>query len=104
MGGAHPHTAAELAAAGLEQGHAMVDLGQRSRRVAAQQLAGLGGHHLLADALEQGLAQLVLQLADLVREGGLGHVHPLGGAGEAQAIRQRDEIAQMPHLHENPCE
>ena len=100
---ADPHLPGQAAAAGLEHGDALVDLLQRARREAEEQLAGLGGDDLLADAVEQRLADLFLELADLVREGRLGHVDPLRGPREAQALGQGDEVAKMPQLHENPA-
>ena len=41
---------------------------------AEEQLARLGRHDAPADAIEQRLADLVLELADLVRQGRLGDV------------------------------
>jgi hypothetical protein len=96
--------AGQVARAGLEQRHTLVDLPQRTRSKAAQQFTRLGGHHLLADAFEQRLADLFFELPYLVRQGRLGDVNAFRRPREAQAIAQRDEVPQMPHLHENPHE
>ena len=100
--GADAHLAGQVAAARLEHRDALVDLLQRARREGEEQLAGLGRHHLLADAVEERLADLFLELADLVRQRRLGDVDPLGRAREAQAIGQRHEVAKVPQLHTNP--
>jgi hypothetical protein len=69
-----------------------------------EQLAGLGRHDLLADALEQRLAHLVFELPDLMAQRRLGHVHPLGSPREAEVLGQAHEIPQVPQLHANPHE
>ena len=78
---------------------AVVHLAQRLGRIAQEGLAGLGEHHALADAVEQELPDLFFQLPDLVRQRRLRDVHALGRAGEGQALRQRDEVAQVPQFH-----
>ena len=88
--------------AGLERGDAVVHLLQRARGEAQEQLAGLGGDHLAADAVEQRLAQFFFQLADLVRQRRLRDVHALRGAREAQVLGQRHEVAQVSQFHGNP--
>ena len=87
---------------GSQHRDALVDLLQGPHREGEEQLAGLGRDDLLADAVEERLADLVLELADLVRERRLGDVHALGGAGEAEALGEGDEVAKMPQLHGNP--
>ena len=87
---------------GLQHRDAVVDLLQRAHREGQEQLAGLGRHHLLADAVEQRLADLVLELADLVRQRRLGHVDAVGRLREAEVVGQRHEVAKMPQLHVNP--
>ena len=57
-------------------------------REAEEQLAGFGGDDLLADPVEERLADLLLELADLVRQGRLGHVHPRRSPGEAEVLGQ----------------
>jgi hypothetical protein len=101
--GADPHLPGEPAAAGLEHGDALVDLLQGAHREAEEQLAGLGGDDLLADPVEERLADLLLELADLVRQGRLGDVHPRRGPGEAEVLGHGDEVAKMPQLHGNPA-
>ena len=60
-------------------------------------------HDLLADPVEQRLADLFLELADLVRQRRLGDVHPRRRPGEAQMLGDGDEVAKMPQLHGNPA-
>ena len=82
-----------------QHAQALVDLAQRLGRVADEVLAGFGQHDALADAVEQRAADLLLELADLVRQRRLRDVNALGGAGEAQALGERREIAEVAELH-----
>jgi len=96
------HPPREPATARAQRRDALVDLAQCARRVGEEQLARLGRHHLAADALEERLADLLLELADLVRERRLGDVDVRRGAREAQAVGQGHEVAQVSQLHGNP--
>lgn len=60
---------------------------------------GRGQPHAAASAFEEGDADLVLQLADLAAEGGLGDTQATGGPGEVQFIGDADEVAQVPEFH-----
>ena len=53
-------------------------------------------------ALEQTDAELTLEPADLRRQAGLGDPEPLGRAGEAALVRDRDEISKVTELHVGP--
>jgi hypothetical protein len=85
--------------AALNGMQAAVDLAQRGRHVAAQDLAGLGHAHLLAAAVEQGRTQLVLQLLDLVRQRRLRDVQALRRAGEVQRLGDGVEVAEVAQFH-----
>jgi hypothetical protein len=84
LGDAEPHRAFM---AGPRQ-HVAGFLGQRQQppRIGQQPLAGLGRRHVLAAAIEQRLADIVLQPLDLLADGGLGAVNPFAGAGKAAGI------------------
>jgi hypothetical protein len=103
VGGADPHLPGEPAAARLEHGDALVDFLQGAHREAEEELASLGGDDLLADPVEQGLADLFLELADLVRQGRLGDVHPRRGPREAEVLGHGNEVTKMPQLSEPGC-
>ena len=53
------------------------------------------GHHLATGSVEQGAAQLLLQAAHLLAQGGLGEVDTLGGAGKAAGFDDGDEALQQ---------
>lgn len=57
-----------------------------------------GQRHPPPVTVEQRRAQLPLQGPDLLAERGLGHVRPLGGPGEVELLRDRDEIPQLAHV------
>ena len=61
--------------------------------------AGHGEGDAAVGAVEQADAQLRLELADLLADGGLRHVEALGGAAEVQLLRDRDEVPQVSQLH-----
>jgi hypothetical protein len=90
---ADPHLPREAAAARPQHRDALVDLAQRAHRERVEELAGFGRDDALADPIEQALTDLVLELADLVREGRLGDVDAVGGAREAEALGEGDEVA-----------
>jgi hypothetical protein len=49
--------------------------------------------------IEQGDAELLLELADLLAQRRLRDSHPRGGAAEVQLLRDGEEVAQVPELH-----
>ena len=64
-----------------------------------QGLAGHGEAGAGPRSDEQRGAELLLQLADRERHGGLGHVLGLGGGREAALLRHRHEQPQPPKIH-----
>jgi len=62
-------------------------------------LAVVGGRHALRRTNEQGLADLVLELGDLLTEGGLRDVQLPRCLGEAPALDDLHEVTQLPHVH-----
>jgi hypothetical protein len=49
--------------------------------------------------VEQRLAELGLQAADLLADGGLRDQQALGGAGEVALVGDRDEVLKLPQFH-----
>ncbi|MFO1048085.1 MAG: hypothetical protein U1E52_09330 [Geminicoccaceae bacterium] len=77
-----------------EPGLGLVDLGQHGLGLAQQELAGIGQDELVVDAVEKLAAEGVLELAELLREGGLGDAQLLGGArANHRAPRPRTRAA-----------
>jgi hypothetical protein len=68
-----------------------------------QGLARLGEDHAAADAVEEGAAQVLLQRADGLGEGGLGDVERLGGAVEAAVVHDGEKVLKLPHVHAAPA-
>jgi hypothetical protein len=73
--------------------------GEDPAGVAHQGTPGRGEGHALRRPGEQGLAELVLQGADLAAERGLRDQQVLGGAMERATVGHRQEISQMPQFH-----
>jgi hypothetical protein len=73
--------------------------GERRPRIRQHGLAGLGEPYRAAGPVEQLRAELPLQPADLRAHPGLGDAHPLGGPGEAPLLGHRDEVLELPQLH-----
>jgi hypothetical protein len=73
--------------------------GQPAPRIREEDGAGGREPHAAADPVEQGRAELRLQVADLPGERGLGDVQPLRSAAEILLLRGGDEVAQMAELH-----
>ena len=69
---------------------------QQAPGVSEELLTSCGQADVAAVAHEQGLAELVLKLADLLRERRLADVEPRGGTPEVQIIRHSDEVANEP--------
>lgn len=99
MGGTDAQFAFDLARVLAQGAQAAIDLLQGQGGVVQKGFARLGQHHALGRAVEQQHAQFVLELLDLVRQGGLRDVQPFGGAREVERTRQGIEITQMPQLH-----
>ena len=80
-------------------GERHVGCGHGRARTLEEQLAGLRQLDATGVALEQLNAELGFEPAHLGREPWLGDPQPLGGAGEASLLGDRDEIAKMAEFH-----
>ena len=69
--------------------------------VVLQQAAGLGQRAVAGRAVEQPLAQLVLDPADRLADGRLGPVKPPGGGGETPVGRNGEKRGQIRELHKS---
>ena len=98
-GEAHPQDAggapAHLVDIGLKCGDVIDDLPSAVQ----QELACRCEVHPAGGAVEQLDAQLIFQLADLLREGRLGHMQALGRAAEVPFFRHRNEVVQLADVH-----
>ncbi len=61
--------------------------------------ARVGESNFLAGPVEQRLAEVELELADLRADAGLADVHALGGPGEVRGFDDGDEILQLANIH-----
>src|SRR5918995_1169998 len=77
-----------------------VHLLENASRPRRDGLAGLRDDHAAAVAGEQLGAELGLKPADLVREGGLGHVQLLRRPGEVAMPGDRLGVSELPELHQ----
>jgi hypothetical protein len=95
-------------AEGAERGRAAAQAPDRHDGVArllggVEDLLGVGpqlerrvrGHEASPDAVEQGHAELGLELADLLGERRLGHAQALGGLAERARVERREEVLQL---------
>jgi hypothetical protein len=70
------------------------------RRCLSQEGFASGGHlYTAAASFEQSHSELLLEVPDLLAEGGLRHVQPLGCPPEMKLLRDRYEVPQVPELH-----
>ena len=69
---------------------------QRGAGVGEHGGARLGDPHRAAGAVEENLAELSFQPADLRADAGLGDVGLRGGPGEAGLVGHRHEVLQLP--------
>ena len=79
------------------------DIGRRADgtpRMGDDLLADRGGADLLAHALEDRHAKFLLQLEDLARQRRLGHVAGEGGLAEMAQFGDRDDVSEIPQVHE----
>src|SRR6185295_9475687 len=80
-----------------------LDLHQSQAGVVEKGLARSGQLDAMNAARQQLGADLVLQIANLPAQRGLGGVEPaLGGDREAAFLDHRHEITQMPQFHSRP--
>ncbi|MCY1549661.1 hypothetical protein D9M68_858420 [compost metagenome] len=69
------------------------------RAGALQGLRRIGQVELLADIVEQWLAEQLFQLANLQADGGLGQRHLLCGAAVGEAVAHRAKNLQLAKCH-----
>ncbi|HEY5299544.1 MAG TPA: hypothetical protein VIJ55_02605 [Acetobacteraceae bacterium] len=79
----------------LEARDGGIDLGHDDFGTLKQELPGIGQVKLSAPTLEQRLADGLLKLGDLLREGGLGLVQQLGRARQRARVRHGKKDAQL---------
>jgi hypothetical protein len=72
---------------------------EEALRFDQEELAGLRQRRLLARAVEECGADLLLEFLDLPAQGGLRQMEHLGGLREIEAPADSDEIPEMPELH-----
>lgn len=72
---------------------------QQRYRMVVQGVGGDGRQQALAAALEQRDVEVLLQLADLLREGRLRQGQAFGGAADVAFLVERDEIAELAKIH-----
>jgi len=77
-----------------------VGLDQHAPRLVEHRRAGIGEGDVAVRAGEQRDTELVLELADLLADGRLRDVQPLGCPTEMQLLRDGHEVLQMPEFHE----
>src|SRR6266849_3055889 len=83
----------------LQRHRGLVEDVPRAARVAVEDRARLGELNALAEAVEQGQAQRLFQLFDLVRDRRLAEPELLGGEAEAPEVGHRLEGAQLTQRH-----
>jgi hypothetical protein len=76
---------------------------QRCAGVGKHGSASLGDPYGPGRAVQQGLPEFSLQSADLRAHPGLRDVRFGGSLGEARLFRHRDEVLQLPQLHNKSC-
>jgi hypothetical protein len=75
---------------------------QQTAAIAQQLLALPGQQQPAADTIEQLETQLLLQIADLPRQGGLGNAQAQRRLGDGTELRHSDEGPRAPQVHVNP--
>ena len=92
---AHPQRAGEGVARRARGGGEVVRLDEHAPRTREERLARRGDQHAPPVALEEPHAQGRLELRDLGGERGLRDAAPLGGAAEAQGLRDGERVLQL---------
>jgi hypothetical protein len=77
----------------------LVEVGEQPAGLGQERGARGGEPDAAAGAVEQRCADLLLEEGDLLAERRLGHVQALGGAREAQLLRDRHEVSEPPVPH-----
>jgi hypothetical protein len=67
--------------------------------VRQERLARSGQRHRAAVAMKERLAELALQATDLRADRRLGDRHAIGGARELRLLGHRDEVGELPKIH-----
>jgi hypothetical protein len=80
-------------AAGLVE--VLLDVAESAAGALEEDLAGAGEADGAGGASEEGVAEDILELADLLGEGWLGEVEALGGATEVELFGDGYEVAQV---------
>ena len=80
---------------GLQVAFGVLDLAEDAQGMVHQHLPGIGQGHAAADALEQGEADVVFQLAQLHGNGGRTQMQLLGGARVTEVACGDDEDLQL---------
>ncbi|ANZ41521.1 hypothetical protein BBK82_41800 [Lentzea guizhouensis] len=80
-------------------GRRVVHGGQHGAGAVEVDGAGAGELDLAGGAVQQGHAELGLQLLDLLGQRRLGHVQAFGGAAEVPFLGDGDEVAQVAEFH-----
>ena len=72
---------------------------QHRASVRQERLASLGECHVALHAVKKRRAELALELADLLTDGGLGDVELLSRPREMQVAAHRFEVGELVHFH-----
>ena len=74
--------------------------GQQAQRIIAQQLTGRGERAVARGAVEEGLADVSLQLADHLADGGLGAMQAQRSAGKAALLSHGEKGFELVEFHD----
>jgi len=75
--------------------------GERGARVRQHGGARVSEPHGLGGAVQERLAQLALELADLRTHSRLADVHSFGGAREVRGLDDGDEVLELANVHKH---
>jgi hypothetical protein len=75
-------------------------MGEEVAALSEQILSRAGDAHSTADAIEEPDAEVLLELADSAPEGRLADAKTGCGFREAPSVSHRDEVAEVPEVHE----
>jgi hypothetical protein len=98
-GGRHLHVAAERPALAGDALAQLVRLVEDAHGVGERRLAGARQTHAALATDEERLAQLLLERLDLVADGRLRQVQPLGGTGEVEGLGDHAKGTELRKLH-----
>jgi hypothetical protein len=86
----------------MQSGNRQIYLFERWQYLCQQGIAGLGNYYPLTHAVEQPHTQFLLQLLDLVGQGGLGDMSSISSPSEMQCFSQSSEISEVTEFHIEP--